>query len=166
MLSNYSSSHQGLPCSNSSCKDSLIWNHPCPQFGEPSQLTAEVILKETETTLTHVERKNEPTIVLKLAFKPDHPVAGFTPQDAILSKGSRDRPPVRRGLKRKKALPKAHSGHIMPDAENRQTSQAEEDEAVPDDGHGHASYASDGRTVPVDCQSSGSLRTDDSLTLK
>ncbi|CAK8985466.1 Glyco_trans_2-like domain-containing protein [Durusdinium trenchii] len=127
---------------------------------------SKVILKETETTLTHVERKNEPTIVLKLAFKPDHPVAGFTPQDAILSKGSRDRPPVRRGLKRKKALPKAHSGHIMPDAENRQTSQAEEDEAVPDDGHGHASYASDGRTVPVDCQSSGSLRTDDSLTLK
>ncbi|CAK9091931.1 unnamed protein product [Durusdinium trenchii] len=64
------------------------------------QIGSEVILAHgTQAILTAVEWKHEPTIVLKIGFKPDLPVAAFMLPNAILSKGFRQRP-FRRGLRR------------------------------------------------------------------
>ena len=44
----------------------------------------------TQATLTSLNWKHEPTIVLKIQFKPDIPVVTFMP--SILSKGFRQKP--------------------------------------------------------------------------
>jgi len=60
---------------------------------------SEVFLDGTEAKakLTSVEWNLVPTMVVKIAFKPDIPVAAFMWSPSILSKGSRDKPRVRRG---------------------------------------------------------------------
>ena len=52
----------------------------------------EVILDGTTATLTSLEWKVEPTMVVKLGFNPDLPVAAFMRPPSILSKGFRKRP--------------------------------------------------------------------------
>eukprot|EP00435_Cladocopium_sp_Y103_P008932 s1698_g2.t1 len=51
-----------------------------------------VVLDGTAAQLTSFEWRLEPTMVLKISFIPDLPVAGFLPQPAIWSKGSRQKP--------------------------------------------------------------------------
>ena len=59
----------------------------------------EVILDGIQAALTSLNWKHEPTIVLKIQFKPDLPVAAFMRPSSILSKGYRQKP-FRRSKKR------------------------------------------------------------------
>ncbi|CAK9068348.1 unnamed protein product [Durusdinium trenchii] len=61
---------------------------------------SEVILDGNLAALTSLKWKVEPTIVLKIGFKPDLPVAAFLRPPAILSKGFRQKP-FRRGIRKK-----------------------------------------------------------------
>lgn len=61
---------------------------------------AQVILDGNLAALTSLKWKVEPTIVLKIGFKPDLPVAAFLRPPAILSKGFRQKP-FRRGIRKK-----------------------------------------------------------------
>lgn len=63
------------------------------------EVGSEVILDGTQAKLTSMDWKLEPTMVLKISFRPDLPVAAFMRPPSILSKGSRKRQ-FRRGKKR------------------------------------------------------------------
>jgi len=63
------------------------------------EVDSEVILDGTQAKLTSMEWKHEPTMVLKISFRPDLPVAAFMRPPSILSKGSR-KTPLRRGKRR------------------------------------------------------------------
>lgn len=60
----------------------------------------EVIVDGTPAKLTSVKWLLEPTIVLKISFTPDLPVAGCLLPPPMWSKGSRQKAVVRRGLKK------------------------------------------------------------------
>eukprot|EP00438_Fugacium_kawagutii_P000190 Skav205011 [mRNA] locus=scaffold2134:89208:95808:- [translate_table: standard] len=64
------------------------------------EVGSEVNLDGSVAKLTSSERKDEPTIVLKISFKPDLPVAAFMRSPAILSKGSREKPNIRRAARK------------------------------------------------------------------
>ncbi|CAJ1356102.1 unnamed protein product [Effrenium voratum] len=66
-------------------------------------LGSDVILIDAPAKLSHFEWKLEPTLVLKISFKPDLPVAAFMEPPSILSKGCRNKPVLRRGLKKRLA---------------------------------------------------------------
>jgi len=56
------------------------------------EVGSEVLLDGTEAKLTSFEWNHVPTMVMKIAFKPDIPVAAFMCAPSILSKGSRNKP--------------------------------------------------------------------------
>ena len=64
------------------------------------EVGCDVLLDETRAKLTSMEWRLEPTMVLKVSFSPDLPVAGFLRPPAILSKGTREKPVVRRGTRK------------------------------------------------------------------
>ncbi|CAJ1410715.1 unnamed protein product [Effrenium voratum] len=66
-------------------------------------LGSDVILIDAPAKLSHFEWKLEPMLVLKISFKPDLPVAAFMEPPSILSKGCRNKPVLRRGLKKRLA---------------------------------------------------------------
>jgi len=78
---------------------------------------SEVFLDGTEAKakLTSVEWNLEPTMVVKIAFKPDIPVAAFMWSPSILSKGSRNKPRVRRGTSTR--TPEGGDALTIPDTE-------------------------------------------------
>lgn len=78
---------------------------------------SEVFLDGTEANakLTSVEWNLVPTMVVKIAFKPDIPVAAFMWSPSILSKGSRDKPRVRRGTSTR--TPEGGDALTIPDTE-------------------------------------------------
>ena len=78
---------------------------------------SEVFLDGTEATakLTSVEWNLVPTMVVKIAFKPDFPVAAFMWSPSILSKGSRNKPRVRRGTSTR--TPEGGDALTIPDTE-------------------------------------------------
>ena len=59
-----------------------------------------MILDGTRAMLTALTWKVKPTLVLKISFVPDLPVAAFMQPPSILSKGSRQKPRVRHGKKK------------------------------------------------------------------
>eukprot|EP00435_Cladocopium_sp_Y103_P029882 s361_g7.t1 len=62
------------------------------------EVGSEVILDGTQAKLTSMDWKSTPTMVLKISFRPDLPVAAFMRPPSILSKGSRKKQ-LRRGKK-------------------------------------------------------------------
>ena len=78
---------------------------------------SEVFLDGTKATakLTSVEWNLVPTMVVKIAFKPDIPVAAFMWSPSILSKGSRNKPRVRRGTSTR--TPEGGDALTIPDTE-------------------------------------------------
>ena len=78
---------------------------------------SEVFLDGTEAKakLTSFEWNHVPTMVVKIAFKPDIPVAAFMWSPSILSKGSRDKPRVRRGTSTR--APEGGDALTIPDTE-------------------------------------------------
>ena len=78
----------------------------------------EVILDGTRATLTSRKWKVEPTVVLKISFTPDLPVAAFMPVPSILSKGSREKPRLRRARKQPAVdsvtIPDTEAGQLTP----------------------------------------------------
>jgi len=74
-----------------------------------------VFLDGTEAELTSFEWNCVPTMVLKIAFQPDIPVAPFMRPPAILSLGSRNRPPTRRGHRAR--TPQGGDALTIPDTE-------------------------------------------------
>lgn len=64
------------------------------------EVGCDVLLDQARTKLTSLEWRLEPTMVLKVSFNPDLPVAGFLRPPAILSKGTREKPVVRRATKK------------------------------------------------------------------
>ena len=75
----------------------------------------QVILDGKQATLTSFEQRDEPTVVVKISFKPDFPVAAFMHPSAICSKGSRQKE-LRRSMK-KKAPAQAEDASSLPDTE-------------------------------------------------
>ena len=73
------------------------------------------------TSLTSVEWKEEPTMVLKIGFQPDLPIAAFLRPSAILMKGSRDKAPVRRGNRRSGVSSQVEDAMSIPDTEGHMT---------------------------------------------
>lgn len=98
----------------------LIPGHKTIQAKE-LEVGSEVFLDGTEATakLTSVEWNLVPTMVVKIAFKPDFPVAAFmwSPvwSPSILSKGSRNKPRVRRGTSTR--TPEGGDALTIPDTE-------------------------------------------------
>ena len=74
-----------------------------------------VFLDGTEAELTSFEWNLVPTMVLKIAFQPDIPVAAFMCRPSILSLGSRNRPRVRRGTRTR--TPQGGDALTIPDTE-------------------------------------------------
>lgn len=64
------------------------------------EVGCDVLLDQTRARLTSLEWRPGPTMVLKISFSPDLPVAGFLRPPAILSKGTREKPVVRRGTRK------------------------------------------------------------------
>ena len=79
------------------------------------EVGSEVLLDGTEAKLTSFEWNHMPTMVMKIAFKPDIPVAAFMCAPSILSKGSRNKPRVRRGTGTR--TPEGGDALTMPDTE-------------------------------------------------
>ncbi|CAK9002419.1 unnamed protein product [Durusdinium trenchii] len=81
---------------------------------------SEVILdcSRATGTITSVKWRHEPTIVLKIGFKPDFPVPAFARPPAMLSKGFRSKP-LRRGLR--KAPGTSEDAPSIPDTEGHLT---------------------------------------------
>ena len=64
------------------------------------EVGCDVLLDQTRARLTSLEWRLGSTMVLKISFSPDLPVAGFLRPPAILSKGTREKPVVRRGTRK------------------------------------------------------------------
>ena len=79
------------------------------------EVGSEVLLDGTEAKLTNFEWNQVPTMVMKIAFKPDIPVAAFMCAPSILSKGSRNKPRVRRGTSSR--TPDGGDALTVPDTE-------------------------------------------------
>ena len=82
------------------------------------QVGNEVILDGAPAPLTSLTWKVEPTLVLKISFAPDLPVAAFMPVPSILSKGSREKPRLRRAKKQPAVdsvtIPDTEAGQLTP----------------------------------------------------
>lgn len=64
------------------------------------EVGCDLLLDQTRAKLTSLDWRLEPTIVLKISFTPDLPVAGYLFPPGILSKGSRQKPVARRGMRK------------------------------------------------------------------